>query len=704
MKFSLDGVRGVAIEPTYFDLEREEVDAARVVARLAEVGANAIRLGAASHNGCAYFPSKVFPRAPGLGRRDMVAAFQRACRTHGIDLVLYTNATYTVGGAADEHPEWVSQPGGTLSVRGGHPLTVMCNNGPYFDRYLKLLDEIVRRYEPAAMYIDCFGLQPRCGCRHCVERFFGDHRAQVPREADWASETWRTYAGWLRETNRVHAREIVRTIRRARRRLPVIFNYGVFWSPLAGGPEQAQRFAREIASGVHAESAVRFYNQPFDHIDEQALFADALGAPLWVWVEYPHMPWSHVACPPAEQRVKAAKVFACGARPMLWSYPCAPEPDRRGLAGVADVYRLARDHAELFDGSAERPAAGLLFSSQTAEHLGRDAEPARTGVAGAFADEFHGLFAALRRAHLTPAFLLDDQLGGERADACPVLVLPNAACLSDAQCEAIRRFVRRGGGLLATHESSLYDERGTRREDFGLADVFGCSYRGVLEPSVASDSYFVCPFASYMRVQTRHPAVAPWPKGHLVPTGGKALDVRTRRPARPPAVVHEPLLYYCSPPGKTTRRPGLVANTCGKGRCVYVPWPLGTVYRQGRAADVLTLVREAVRWCCGGDLPIETDLPPTVSVQVRQARGGALVVHLVNLSIDAHYAVEEVVPVEGRRLTLRLAGLRRPAAVRALVGGSELAFAWRRGELGIELPRIAEHEVVVVEQAKRVRR
>jgi hypothetical protein len=48
-----------------------------------------------------------------------------------------------------------------------------------------------------------------------------------------------------------------------------------------------------------------------------------------------------------------------------------------------------------------------------------------------------------------------------------VLVLPNVACLSERAAEVIRRFVRQGGGLVASFETSLYDENFARREDFG---------------------------------------------------------------------------------------------------------------------------------------------------------------------------------------------------------------------------------------------
>src|SRR5262249_44563243 len=59
-----------------------------------------------------------------------------------------------------------------------------------------------------------------------------------------------------------------------------------------------------------------------------------------------------------------------------------------------------------------------------------------------------------------------------------VLVLADAAALSTAQCDAIRQYVQRGGSLVATFASSLFDEYGVRRADFGLADVFGVSLAG----------------------------------------------------------------------------------------------------------------------------------------------------------------------------------------------------------------------------------
>ncbi len=60
------------------------------------------------------------------------------------------------------------------------------------------------------------------------------------------------------------------------------------------------------------------------------------------------------------------------------------------------------------------------------------------------------------------------------------LILPNLAALSDEQCRQLQAFVERGGGLVATGETSLYDEWGTRRKDFGLAALLGVSFRNKL--------------------------------------------------------------------------------------------------------------------------------------------------------------------------------------------------------------------------------
>ena len=70
----------------------------------------------------------------------------------------------------------------------------------------------------------------------------------------------------------------------------------------------------------------------------------------------------------------------------------------------------------------------------------------------------------------------DRQLEPQHIGRYRVLVLPDIAAMSDKQCQQIRDYVMAGGRIVATGETSLYDELGKRRANFGLADLFGCDY------------------------------------------------------------------------------------------------------------------------------------------------------------------------------------------------------------------------------------
>jgi len=53
-----------------------------------------------------------------------------------------------------------------------------------------------------------------------------------------------------------------------------------------------------------------------------------------------------------------------------------------------------------------------------------------------------------------------------------VLLLADQECLDDEQMELIRKYVERGGSLVATEQTSLYTRTRRRRPDFGLKDLF----------------------------------------------------------------------------------------------------------------------------------------------------------------------------------------------------------------------------------------
>ena len=125
---------GIAIEPTYFDLEHYELNPAEVVKIVKNIGANTIRLGMFSHQGHTYYPSKVAPEVPFLKGRNLLAEFEQECKKAGIRLVVYLNSKW-VTDLYRTHPDWIVEfkDGPYAHERKGASLTIypMCPNSPF---------------------------------------------------------------------------------------------------------------------------------------------------------------------------------------------------------------------------------------------------------------------------------------------------------------------------------------------------------------------------------------------------------------------------------------------------------------------------------------------------------------------------------------------------------------------------------------------
>ena len=177
------------------------------------------------------------------------------------------------------------------------------------------------------------------------------------------------------------------------------------------------------------------------------------------------------------------------------------------------------------------------------------------------------------------------------------LVLPNIAALSDAQCAQLRAFVERGGGLVATYETSLYDEWGAERD--GLRPRRTCS--ASRSPAASRRR---CSNA-YLRLEhdraTGNALLAGLEDAPRIIHGVNRLDVRRPRPFGPAPLTLIPS-YPDLPMEKVYPRvpktdvPQAFLREVGPGRVVYFPWDIDRTFWEVLAADHGTLLRNAVTW------------------------------------------------------------------------------------------------------------
>ena len=184
--------------------------------------------------------------------------------------------------------------------------------------------------------------------------------------------------------------------------------------------------------------------------------------------------WKDSVQSDAEIRIWVADGIANGYRPWFVKFS-GTIYDRRWLNTVEQIYQWHHGAERYLRNVAPLARVAMVYSEHPGRAYGRERWQER------WQDHGSGMYHALIEARVPFEMVNDRLLDADHLKPFKLLILPNVATLSDAQCQQLRQFVDGGGNLLATFESSLYDETGKRRQDFGLADLFGVSFDGHVE-------------------------------------------------------------------------------------------------------------------------------------------------------------------------------------------------------------------------------
>jgi hypothetical protein len=328
---------------------------------------------------------------------------------------------------------------------------------------------------------------------------------------------------------------------------------------------------------------------------------------------------------------------------------------------------------------------GMVYSQQTAHYYG--GERARQKVE----DHTLGFYQALIEARIPFEMVHDELLDADRLVALKVLILPNIAALSERQCGQIRDFVKRGGGLVATYETSLYDERGVRRANFGLSDLFGANYAGRVDARMQN---------SYLRLEgTQHPILRGFDgveriingvsRVHTQPGAAYPNPPLTLIPSYPDLPMEEvfPRVDHTGQPEAYVR-----------DRVVYFPWDIDRTFWEVLSVDHGKLLRNAVDIATGEPRPVTVTGPGVLDVTVWRQKD-SMTVHLVNLSnpMMMKGPLREFIPLPAQEASIRLPEGRKARAVKLLVAGTTPRTREANSELHVTIPSITDHEVIAVE-------
>lgn len=658
---------------------RHEGDIRQLVRQVAANGGNALRLSVC-WGGETFFQSRVAPHVPGLGGLDYLREAVEEGARCGVKIVAYMNPNALCAG----HPLFkdcvVREADGSIPThpaygfKTGDPRYV-CVNHPRYRQFLRdVLTEMFARYKADGLYVD--GLTPqRCFCEHCRRKYQAMFGEPMPVEKLAQIQTgWAVWAEFGSDPqpvgdveNDVDARRWTALLYQTFGEITREFSQTV----KAANPNAVTAFhshPKPNCAGFYDATLTEVYTpRPWVHIawrsGELAGYSAVYQVPLLFNI-YPHRHFTK-----AEARYQAFQGLANGAYPNFWSTP--------GMKPVNDFMTRCAEH---LDFATTAPVKFLALPRDLHESGTQRNAPKADGVSYGSRDRFLapyvGAYSALMRAGL-PVVTLHRPHFEEQLSGFKVLMLANVGLMSDAQAEAVRRFVREGGGLIATHETSLLDEKGRRRPDFALADVLGVHYRTTLKTAPRQ-----------ARLHGDHPLTDGLKAEQLTSLGEPLVSVK-------PSGA-EALGQFAGRPDLTNDVPALLVHRHGRGRVVYLPGRFDSMQCYQPSPAVERLFANAVRWAAPDGLPVEVEAPGVVGVTLfRQPQ--RLIVHLVNHERDSLFRTDTLAPLPNVSLRLALPSNMRVRSVRRLWENRELPFVVKGSSLSVAVGTLDEYEAVAVE-------
>jgi len=634
----------------------------------------------------AFYPTKIpFHHRSAWMREgtDPFGDLAGACRRLGMLVVARVDPHALYPEAREAHPEWIAvgDDGQPRRHWANPDLWVTCALGPFnFEHVTGIVREIATLYDVQGIFANRWAGSGWCYCESCRRMFKAASGRELPGSGS-DDPARRPYLLWRRQRLLELWDVWDAAIREARP--------GACFIP--NGPPGLESARRAEFLAVD-QQARRGLTPPWAFGRSAKQYRAVMGrkpvAGLFsVGVEEPYR-WKDSVQAGPEVRIWALDGIANGFRPWFAKFS-AVLYDRRWLQTVEDLYAWHHKNERYLRNEAPLARVGLVYSEQTRDFYGKEQAEAKVD------DHVKGMYQALLEARVPFEMVHDAFLDPDHVDRFKLLILPNVAALSDDQCRRLAEYVARGGSLLATFETSLYDETGAPRKDLGLRDVFQVSFEGQVDRRV-QNSYLA------LNHETRHALLAGLEEAPRVINSVQRVHVRplagfpspvTLIPSYPDLPMEH--VFPRVPP--TDDRQAYLRDL-GRSRVVYFPGDLDRTFWEVLSGDHARLLANAVDWATNEERPVAVTGPGLLDVAAWRQKE-SLTVHLVNLTnpMTMKGPYREFVPVGPITVKLRVPEGVRPRRVHLLVAETVPRTEEAAGALTVTVPSVSDHEVVAMD-------
>ena len=585
---------------------------------------------------------------PYIGERDLLADIVEGCHQAGFKVIARIDFRGVHKERYDQHPDWFAKDENNEPIILDYTtpgLYAPCYNGYYRNEHaVAFISRLFEEYRIDGIWHNAVNIHNVCYCDRCQELYYDEYQKKIPLRNS-PKDDWEKYYKWNEKMARNQLVKMRGTVKK----------YGEDKSYSAEVFDM-YRVEQQKHTGIDLYSVAEFFdfmvtvsfiaNNSFP-IDYKDIYYPSAIVRFLKSLEPDKPPvilfggngteHRYIYDPPLDSRLWLWETAGAGGG--FWncyfngSFP-GNTLDRRNAYLSSDAYKYVSDNQVLIQHLQPVKDVAVFYSKATGQMLG-DAD---------FSLPLKGVFRLLEEGHYQYGFVSDHDLNLNQLNQFKILIMANIAALSDEHSRIIRSWVEQGGRLIATFQTSLFDETGQQHKDFGLADLFGASYGGSVINTETD---------CYQKIITRTPVLDGFEKTKLLHNGGRTLMVNPAPEATVitgylPKINNQPP-ENAFPESWDSSNPIVVRNKFGKGQVVYFANEVARLNYTLGHPDYRDLLVNSINTLTQDHELLRTNAPASVHVYLNQSDKDTDVfqLSLVNTSSSTLRPLRDLIPVSG---------------------------------------------------------
>jgi len=596
---------------------------------------------------------------------DMLGDIVEACHKRDIRVIAYYH-TFGSSKIEELHPDWRAKNS------AGEPAGLCMNTSLLDEHILPQVREIVRNYDIDGIFFDGTNIRI-CYCNDCRKGFKEDTGYNIPLSKD--DPHWLDHVRWLNKESVELRQKIMDAVHAEKPEVLVSFN----WSYTPRQPEIVPEDVGFLMCDIFPEDQLfsgSYLGKYWATLDKPF---DIMNSAFLRW-------WGDWGIKPAvAMQQECATIIANGGKLWLgYMMPAQFGVEPAVMQELGKTMRFVKEREEFCRNSLPVPYIAVLHST----HSYYTKDPSQQ------LDE--KLLYSVHKMLLQSGYhynILNEKTLLEDIEDYKVVILPDQRFISTELADAIEKFVRRGGGVIATvltgSQNSDYKSSGK----FVLEGLLGVRLTG----QYPYTNGYIKINDTLLKNDILDMPHQVWGEfAYVEPTSAETIadlfDVYIRRDGE----------YYqsgSSPVGKNTGYPAVTINQYGKGKAIYLAGDIFSSYTLRNNWNLKDMFGNMVDMVLPDKL-ISIDAPDNVEVVLKK-QDNKVQVHLIN-----HYGersfyntiayTENIIPIHDIKVHVKVNRL--PSSVKLMPEGQILSWSKQDNNMiSITVPRLDIYSIIIID-------